>query len=149
MKNYKRLRDLIPDGWSRDDYVITGSACLAVRGVRDVNDLDLLVRMLLWDATEELARTPQFDFFLNVPRLHYCDEIFEQADCFDGYNIISLRHCLAIKALVPRSRPKDVRDILSLATLIAEEEKHDENIHSGIEQGTRPGSVDDGADQGG
>ena len=127
--NFKRLRGCLPASWSRDDYVITGSACLAVQGIRDVKDLDILIRPVLWPEVEQLgAHFPKDEiaFFDEVPRLAHlgADVIFEHADKVDGYNIISLRHCLAIKALVTKSRPKDVQDMLLIAKLIAATEGH-------------------------
>ncbi len=149
MDNFIKLKSFIPKNWDKGDFVITGSACLATRGVRDVNDLDILVRPhlmlevvdlhakgtfpklkreLLVEHIQEypraVLRTGHIDFFESMPRIAYLgvDEVFDRADSCDGYNIISLRHCLAIKALVPRSRSKDVIDMVLLAKLIEKEE---------------------------
>lgn len=68
--------------------------------------------------------TGRIDFFVNVPRIFAlgADEVFRRSELRRGRRIISLRHCLAIKALVPISRRKDVDDMVSLALQIFEEE---------------------------
>lgn len=155
MENYKRLVSYLPKGWGPDDFVLCGSACLAARGVRDVGDLDVLIRPELWEVVthlhfnnafpagkkvlpfyedpvyesaqlegRRLLMTGEIDFFDTMPRITNLGnlDIFGAATIIGGYRVVSLRHCMAIKALVPQSRPKDVTDMLLLAELIAEEE---------------------------
>lgn len=68
--------------------------------------------------------TSRIDFFVDIPRIFTlgADEVFAKSELRRGRRIISLRHCLAIKALVPESRRKDVNDMISLAFQISEEE---------------------------
>jgi hypothetical protein len=53
MPTMQRLLEYIPDDWPKDGYVLCGSAALAVRGVRDVRDLDILVWPQLWPDVEK------------------------------------------------------------------------------------------------
>lgn len=147
--NYDNLRAYIPESFKRTDFVLMGSAALAARGVRDVNDLDLLIRKRLWRpvkrliseghwptkeiephanpdfkddpdyVSRELVRTGWMDFSDSLPRVAQVvtvAEVFEEADIFEGYRVINLRHCLAIKVLA--NRPKDTLDMVALAHLI-------------------------------
>jgi hypothetical protein len=50
-----RLLDLIPREWPADRFVLCGSAALAVRGVRDVHDLDVMIHPSLWREARALA----------------------------------------------------------------------------------------------
>lgn len=54
MQNLTRLASYLPAHWSPNDFVLCGSAALAVRGVRDVADLDVLIDPKLWPEVREL-----------------------------------------------------------------------------------------------
>lgn len=132
-----RLRKLLaklPEDWDREDFILCGSAALAFRGVRDVRDLDVMVRPKLLDKLEHVRRSKglyadavlvdaNVDVFAKPPRLDNLtfDDIRRDADFIDGYYVQSLRHTLAIKALVPTPREKDKPDMVALAELIARE----------------------------
>ncbi len=154
--NYERLLGYIPDSWDPKLYVLSGSACLAERGVRDVGDLDVLIDESLWPEVQQLHTaghfppgpdkstknpqhesnfaedgagrrilfTGQIDFFVEMPRIFSLgpEAVFERAQTLRGRRVVCLRHCLAIKALIPTSRIKDVQDMVILADLIAKEE---------------------------
>lgn len=122
----------IPSNWSREDFILCGSAALAVRGIRDVRDLDILVR------PELMAKIPVkrdidgyseklfddidiFDKPLRLENFLTFEDIKKTAELFDGYYVQSARHTLAIKLLLPTPRPKDVPDIVALAHIIAAE----------------------------
>lgn len=141
---YMELVSYLPE-WPKDSYVLCGSACLAVRGVRDVHDLDvLIIDPDMWKEVEalhseghfpkatrdisfpalphRLLRTGQIDFFDRVTSLPLSfSEIVVNSDIYDGHNIISLRHCLATKALSTVIRDKDIADMPLLCQLISDE----------------------------
>lgn len=132
-----RLRKLLtklPEDWNREDFILCGSASLAFRGIRDVRDLDILVRPQFMDKLQQVKRDTDpyadatvidvnIDVFTKPPRLDGLtfDDIRRDADFIDGYYVQSLRHTLAIKALVPTPREKDKPDMVALAELIARE----------------------------
>ncbi len=159
MQNYDTLRAYMRVIDNKSPFMFMGSAALAVRGVRDVNDLDVLIRPKLWGVVDmfarkkywptkaippikhvptiaetlapgdpeyvgrRLMRTGWMDFADSLPRIAAAvtvDDVFKAAGTFDGYQVISLRHCLAIKALA--NRPKDGPDMKALAELIMREE---------------------------
>lgn len=160
VKNYDTLRAYMSEIRDSSLFVLTGSAVLAARGVRDVNDLDVLIRPELWGTVRDLnakgywptkpiesprigtkgvhipdtddpeygirdlLRTGWMDFGDSLPRIASCvtvDQVFKDASVIDGYQIMSLRHCLAIKALA--NRPKDGTDMQQLAYLITTSEE--------------------------
>lgn len=159
------LLSCVPRDWAPEDYVLCGSACMAARGLRDVRDLDLLVRPSLWSQAEELylphrdeakhqayadradpdvpikhgapampsgprqliCTTLGIDVFTEMPRIARVvdfETTFAASDILyaDGrlFNVISLRHALAIKALA--NRHKDLDDMIAIAQAIAQEE---------------------------
>lgn len=147
MEKLRSLLALIPTEWPRDSFILCGSAALAFRGVRDVHDLDILIRPELWpglshlrgvereEAYEQAGRLLRLDSGVDVfdshPRIGNVagfDQTLRAADLFrtcDGmvYNVLSMRHTLAIKALaMVDGREKDLADMRSLAALIGVEE---------------------------
>lgn len=124
----KSFLQQIPKEWGVNDFVLCGSAGLAFRGVRDVHDLDVLVRPALFDSVHkipgiqiqlleyteqgEAKPNPQrlvrldtgFDIFDRPPRDTFdFERALECADSFsDGereYKVLCLRHILAVKTL--------------------------------------------------
>lgn len=49
------LLNRIPDTWEAQDFILCGSACLALAGIRDVGDLDVMVRPALFDEAVALG----------------------------------------------------------------------------------------------
>ncbi len=126
------LLDRIPRDWEREHFVLSGSAALAFRGIRDVRDLDIVVSPSL--ASKLSSKFPRegnrlsvsidgIDVFYSVPRVWSLtwEDLVGEADEFDGYKVQSLRHVLAMKCLIPNIREKDRPDMVMLANLISEE----------------------------
>lgn len=110
-ENLERLVRQLPTEWGYSDFILCGSAALAIRGVRDVHDLDVFIRPGIWDSAgldripgivistsaEEYSATGDsevsnqklvrldtgFDFFNALPRATCSfDRAFECADDF-------------------------------------------------------------------
>lgn len=155
---YDELRRLLPGTWPRASFVLCGSAALAARGVRDVNDLDVLIKPDMCDAVRahfaSIGAAPRFendygdsttraffaqyiigepdalfpsgrkiDFFSVMPLVSpkKSEAVFAEASTFDGYQVVSLRHCLAVKALANRAH--DTADMVTLALLIDQDSR--------------------------
>jgi hypothetical protein len=125
--NYKfqKLKEL---NLPTDQFVIVSSGALAVREIRDAEDVDVIVRQLLW---ESLSKIYDVEFneqgieriklgedieILNPTQSIYgnsgivsIEEIFEKADTFDGIKFINLEHLKKIKLKL--GREKDLRDV--------------------------------------
>jgi len=146
------LMGYIPRNWSTTQFILCGSAPLALRGIRDVRDLDVLVTQELYDDAVKLnaegywpggevavdvpedkkygrvlLRAGSFDFFVELPRVAQCvsfEQIQDQSSLVvvgdRRMRVLSLRHCLAVKALAARA--SDHRDMMRLAVLIDAEE---------------------------
>jgi hypothetical protein len=112
-----------------DQFVVVSSGALSIRGIRDSEDIDVLVTESLWNEVIKKYKigvnsfgienielendieilNPTQSIFGNskiIPR----DEIFEKADVFDGINFINLVHLKKIKKEL--GREKDLRDIV-------------------------------------
>lgn len=111
-----------------DQFVVVSSGALSVRGIRDSEDIDVIVTESLWNEMIKKHKVginsfgienlelendieilnPVQSIFGNskiVPR----NEIFEKADIFGGVKFINLDHLKKIKKGL--GRDKDLRDI--------------------------------------
>lgn len=111
-----------------DKFVVVSSGALAVRGIREAKDLDVIVTNSLWN---KLATTYQTEVENGVERIKFdnsnieilnpaqsifgnsgvvsVEEIFEKADIFGGIKFINLNHLKKIKLKL--GREKDLKDI--------------------------------------
>lgn len=145
----KLLKDLLgrlPAHWNPNDYIACGSAILAAMGVREVRDLDVLVRhefmvgdmkeMALPDpkalpydpGTEKLRRSNRMIFALDqkkvdvwtsLPRIGAAfdfDKALKASIQFGRWKVLGPRPVLAIKALA--NRAGDIDDMKELVRLI-------------------------------
>lgn len=134
-------------GVPTESFVLVGSAPLAVHQVRDVSDLDVLVltwhveigefigsnriraQGVTYDGVRQVVHvdTPAgvVDLLHRMPRIGLSNEEVYSAGAWwpiagRAVRVCSPRHSLAVKALAP-SRPKHLADMLSLASIIANE----------------------------
>lgn len=111
-----------------NEFVIVSSGALAIRGIREAKDLDVIVTNSLWN---KLATKYQTEVENGVERIKFdnsnieilnpaqsifgnsgvvpVEEIFEKADVFEGIKFINLDHLKKIK--IKLGREKDLRDI--------------------------------------
>ncbi len=124
-KNLENLKKL---NLPTDQYVVIGSGPLAVRGIREAKDIDIMVTDSLWDEMIKKYQVISNDFGVEciclendieivnpkdsifgnsviVPK----DEIFEKGDILDGIKFMSLEHLKKIKIEI--GREKDLQDI--------------------------------------
>lgn len=111
------------------DYILTGSSPMGIRGLREINDVDIVVSNRLWEKLEKQygsnddngnkkiiisedievfgeASFYNFEKNENDPSI---DERIEKADIIDGLAFESLEHVLYYKTKM--GRPKDLKDI--------------------------------------
>lgn len=123
-----KLAELKKMDWPADEFVVVGSGPLAIRGIREAKDLDIIVTEKLWDKlTEDHVPTvnewgveratvaedveilnPAQSLFGNSD-VATMKEIFDTADVFDGVKFINLDYLKKIKAKL--GRKSDLRDI--------------------------------------
>ncbi len=122
IENIKQIN--FPD----DQFAVVSSGSLAVRGIREANDIDIIVTPTLWkdlikryqvnineSGVETIALendieilNPSQSIFGNS-KVIPLSEIIESADVFNGVKFINLDHLKAMKNEL--GREKDLRDI--------------------------------------
>lgn len=111
-----------------DQFVVVGSGALSIRGIRDSEDVDVVVTELLWNQMIKIYKVrisssgaetlelendieilnPVQSIFGNSKNVSR-NEIFEKADMIDGIKFINLDHLKKIKKEL--GREKDLKDI--------------------------------------
>ncbi|OGY11093.1 MAG: hypothetical protein A3A58_03230 [Candidatus Blackburnbacteria bacterium RIFCSPLOWO2_01_FULL_41_27] len=122
-KLVKQLRELnLPEG----EYVVVGSGALAARGMREANDLDILVTKHLWDSLAsnyKVEITPEGIENINLGDIQilgkgsvFSDEsiadlqtLIQTTEAVEGIRFISLPYLKKFKQKL--GREKDLKDI--------------------------------------
>ena len=132
----KQVENLKNIDLPKDQFVVVSSGALAVRGIREANDIDVIVTPALWSELMEKYKVklnnsgvetidldneieilnPSQSIFGNSSVVKI-EDIFENADEFEGIRYINLDHLKTIKSVL--GRDKDLIDI----ELIEEYEK--------------------------
>lgn len=100
------------------DYAITGSGPMAIRGLREANDIDVVVKKTLW--LELLKRFVPCDLkhmrignieiwgdFINLTER--MEKVIDSSELIDGYPFVTLQDTLSWKKFL--NREKDQKDI--------------------------------------
>jgi hypothetical protein len=109
------------------DFMVVSSGALAVRGIRESGDLDVVVTESLWkilsekypvvsedgidriDLGNDIEILSPADSIFGNGKMIPLKESFEKADTFDGIKFMNLEHLKKIKEKL--GREKDLRDI--------------------------------------
>lgn len=125
MEISRLLKEVVQLNLPKDKYAITSSGSLAMRGIREANDLDLIVTSDLWDELRE-------KYPVEVNGVLHCIKIgnieivgegscftdhgiataeqqISEADIIEGYPCVRLDYVSRFKLLM--GREKDLRDI--------------------------------------
>ena len=120
----KLLKELDNLDLPNNQYAITASGTLAVRGIRDSKDMDIIVTEELWEriASKYEVRKERFSMFsigniqvlgngsnFTNPALKSTREQIENADVIDGRRYVKLETVKKFKKDL--GRDKDIRDI--------------------------------------
>ena len=128
MNFQKQFDDVKKLNLPASDFVVVSSGALSVRGLRESNDIDIIVTQSLWDEMIQKFKVgindwgvenlqlednieilnPKQSIFGNS-RVVLVEDIFEKADVFDGIKFINLEHLRAIKLKL--GREKDIQDV--------------------------------------
>lgn len=126
MKFDELINELDKLGFPVDQFVVVSSGALAVRGIREARDLDILVSASLWSDLEKrypvmeevgMKKIEFGDFieilgggsFFHDESIATYDQIFDTADVLDGRRFINLK--LLRKFKVKMGREKDKKDV--------------------------------------
>lgn len=121
----EKLRELhLPLG----SYALFGSVVLAARGIREAQDVDVVVKKELWE--ELVLKYPQH--FSDIPPslrfgpieifrewrglTPHIDEMVDTAEFFEGLPVVRTEFLIAFKKEL--GRPKDLRDLELLASYL-------------------------------
>lgn len=116
----KLLRELRKLSLPKDKFAVFGSGPLAVRGMREIRDLDVIVASDLWEklsekfAVEDLGTYKRIVFgdieILSKPVLNLsAEELIGNSDIIDGIHYVSLKDTLDWKKRM--GREKDLEDV--------------------------------------
>jgi len=128
MKFQEKFESLKKLNLPPDQFIVVSSGALSIRGIRDSEDIDVIVTESLWNKmikeypvgvnsfgiqNLELENdieilNPTQSIFGNS-KIVPMNDIFEKADIFDGIKFINLDHLKMIKKEL--GREKDLRDI--------------------------------------
>ena len=117
MKLLSQLKKL---NLSTDQFAIFGSGPLAVRGIRESKDLDLIARKALWDKlAKKYPPVPEKPYCIRIgdleifnqwkPWFENADELIDSADIFDGIRYVKLDYVIHWKKAM--GREKDLSDL--------------------------------------
>jgi len=119
MKFEKLLEELKRLRLPADKFAIFGSGPMSVRGMRESNDLDIIVKKDLWDRLDKrfLIRSDSGGIVLGsidvakdwLPWFDDIDELIDTADIIGGFRYVKLEHVLKWKREM--SREKDRKDV--------------------------------------
>ena len=119
----KLLQELETLNLPKDQYVIIGSGALAVRNLREAQDLDILASDSLWkDLSKKYPITPQKPPDIEKIQIgniefvghgssykEFSKEIFQTAELINDHFYINLN--LLRKVKLKRAREKDLKDV--------------------------------------
>jgi hypothetical protein len=119
MDNFsKLLGELKKLNLPSDQFAIFGSGPLAVRNIRDVDDLDVIVKPALWNElckkyeneNNKVIHIGRIDLFRQwIPWFDDIIPIIDTADIIDGIRYVNLEYLLKWKKAM--NREKDQKDI--------------------------------------
>lgn len=114
MKHIEELKRL---SLPKDDFAIFGSGPMAVRGIRENKDLDLVVTPTLWEdlkkklpvSDDSTIKIGNIEIFKELPIFDNTEELIDNADIIDGFKFVKLNEVIKFKKAL--GREKDLKDI--------------------------------------
>jgi len=102
----------------KDSYAITGSGPLAIRDIREADDIDVLVKGNLWEKLKnsyvpydekhiKIENIEIWSDFINLTPI--LDKVINDAEIIEGYPFVSLNYTISWKKYL--GREKDLQDI--------------------------------------
>ncbi len=115
------IQELLPPfNWPPDSYIIAGSGPMAMRGIREAVDIDILVNTSLWSVLEQqyeaigatkneivIGRLEIWKDWMNLTEK--IDEMIENREMMEGFPFMRLSYVIDWKQYL--GRPKDIVDI--------------------------------------
>jgi hypothetical protein len=117
----KYLDELLKLNLPADDFAVFGSGPLAIRSLRENEDVDIIVRPGLWNelisvfppVNEKLIKLNNIEIFRHwLPWFTDVNALIDTADLIDNIRFVTLENVLIWKKALKRE--KDLRDIFLL-----------------------------------
>lgn len=135
-KTFSRLLGQLDDlNLPSDQYAIFGSGPLAVRGIRDTHDIDILVTPSLFEKLEKqypskmmdgnkLLEVGDIEVMITWPgtSLEKVQKMIKQSEQIEGHPFVKLNHLIQSKKKM--ARPKDLKDIELIKKYQSEKTNH-------------------------
>lgn len=128
MQKFKeQLAELEKLDLPKDKYAIFGSGPLAIRGVRDSEDIDIIVKPELWEELiqkyplekDTLIKIGPIEIYKNwSPWFKDTNKLIDDADIFENHRFVKLKYVLIWKRAF--NREKDKKDIRAIEKYIKE-----------------------------
>ena len=121
----EKLKELDTLKLPQKDYAIVGSGPMAIRNMRQANDIDIIVRMCLWNDLKDryelcdkkhmkIGNIEIWKEFINLtPKI---DFMIDSAEFIEGYSFVSLEDTLSWKEHL--NRKKDQEDIILIKNFL-------------------------------
>lgn len=125
------LDELEKLGLPKEKFVIYGSGPLAIRGLKDNDDIDIIVKKELWDTLVKKYQTHYLGKHIMITVGHIdiskdckpfsdVDEVIDRAEIIGGFRYMQLKDLLSWKECM--NREKDKKDIKILKEIVKKEE---------------------------
>ena len=121
----------------KDKFAITSSGPLGIKGIREINDLDIIVCPDLWNELSEKYKVIKENNFESIcigniqilgkgswftdPQFGDTISNIKNAEIIEGYRWVQLNQILEIKR--HKTRPKDVEDVQLIERYLLENSK--------------------------
>jgi hypothetical protein len=113
----KLLSELENLNLPKDKYAIFGSGPICIRGLREANDIDIIVKDDLWDylstiypVEKESIKTGNIEIFKNwSPWFNDVSELINTAEIINGFPFVKLDYVIEWKKAM--GREKDLKDL--------------------------------------
>ncbi len=100
----------------KDKFAVFGSGPLAIRNIREVRDVDIIVKDDLWvelkkkyPVDSDLIRIGNIDIFHNWQTFDDVNELIDDADIFEAIRFVKLKYMISWKE--KRGQEKDKTDL--------------------------------------
>ncbi len=120
MKIEELVKNLKRQGFPKGEYAVFGSATLAIRGLREAPNIDVIVTNKLWSKLLEDKYAPDEEGFIRIglikisnwwfaPTRKDIPTMIKEAEIIDGVPFVRLEEVRDYKAFL--NREKDINDI--------------------------------------
>jgi len=110
LRDKQLIKILLDLNLPSEDYAIFGSGPMMAHGIKEANDLDLIVRNNAWKIVQKEGTPPEIEAWNSWgPGKWDIDKLIDEAEVIEGIRFVRLAEVLKWKKMV--NRPKDADHI--------------------------------------